>query len=135
MVEFKLTEAEFWRLTPREYAALKRRYEAVEEHKDWRAALITSWVANSIPSKNRKRPYKPADFMPRKHVRRVATEERATANAESPGIRVYNRLSSAMKMFGGRKGRAETPEQKKYRLDVIERYRRWKTAGIEKEES
>lgn len=131
MVEFKLSEAEFWRLTPREYAALKRRYEAIDERKDWRAALITSWVANSIPSKNRRRPYKPADFMPRRHARRTEVEAGAAAAGDTPGVRTFNRLSSAMRMFGGRKGRAETPEQKKYRLEVIERYRKWKTKAVQ----
>lgn len=134
MVDFGLSEAEFWRLTPREYGIMKRRFEASEERKDYRAALITSWVANSIPSK-RKRPYKPDDFMPRRRAAKQAHSKATKPQGTPAGEAVYNRLSSAMRVLGGRKGRAETPEQKKYRIEAIERYRNWKTSEASKEET
>lgn len=80
---------------------------------------MTSWIANSIPQKHRRKPYKPADFMPR--------NIKPAKRAEVDGLRTYKQLSGVMQALGGRKGRAETENQRRYRLDVIQKYRKWKT--------
>lgn len=120
MIDFGITEEAFWKLTHREYNALRKRWEAAEERINWRTALVTSWIANSIPRKHRRRPYKPADFMPKNIGKK---------RAETDGLQTYKKVAGVMQAFGGRKGRAETENQRRYRLDVIRRYRKWKESG------
>jgi hypothetical protein len=72
-IDFRLTEREFWTLTPRQFEALAQRknkeYELIakqEERADHRAALICSVIANVNRPKNKKR-VKPEDFLGKKH--------------------------------------------------------------------
>ena len=71
--ELKLSEEEFWNMTPGQYDLLARwhlkREEAKEERLDYRAALICSVIANvNRDSKKKSKPFQPQDFMPKKQV-------------------------------------------------------------------
>jgi len=69
-----LTEEEFWALTPAQFDALVRRKMANEERQDYRAALICSVLANAFrDKKKRRKPFTPADFVPKKRLRRKQT--------------------------------------------------------------
>lgn len=59
-----MTEDAFWRSTPRQFDALLKQHLEQERREDYRAGVVAALVANSIPSKKRKRPYKPEDFFP-----------------------------------------------------------------------
>ena len=62
-----LSENEFWELTPREFDALAKRYKQCEENEDYRTGVIASTIATFLS--NRKKPYTPQDFMPKKTMK------------------------------------------------------------------
>jgi len=72
--DLRLGEDEFWHLTPRQYAALVERHEEAMEWQDYRAGLVASVIANSVPRKGG-RVYKPSDFMPTKRKQKQTAEE------------------------------------------------------------
>lgn len=59
-----MTSKEFWGSTPRQFDARLVQYLAEQEREDYRAGVIASLVANSIPSSKKRKAYKPEDFFP-----------------------------------------------------------------------
>jgi hypothetical protein len=59
----RLTDAEFFALTPRQFNHLSRRHKDEREHQEFLFGQLTSWVANT-GFRSTKRPTKPRDFMP-----------------------------------------------------------------------
>ena len=57
-----MSDAEFWRLTMREYNALCKRRRANEENETYRAAFIVSSIYNVNRAKGQD-PIRPEDFM------------------------------------------------------------------------
>ena len=72
--DLRLSEDEFWHLTPRQFMALKERHEADQEWKNFRAGVIASTIANALRSKGSKT-YKPEDFMPKKRKQKQTWQE------------------------------------------------------------
>ena len=58
----RLSEREFWRLTPREFAALLERREENARRADWRAAVSVIWLLAPYVDKGRR--IDPADIFP-----------------------------------------------------------------------
>jgi len=70
----KLTEIEFWMLTPLELDALIKRHLFAEEKEDFRTALVACTFANVFRGK-KQRALKPADFMPGGRKKRKPWQE------------------------------------------------------------
>lgn len=68
MIDFGLTEAQFWRLTPAQFSSLAdrfdQRYDSDRRHLDFLAGIIAATVANVNRGKSQKA-FKPEDFMPK----------------------------------------------------------------------
>lgn len=61
----RLTDAEFWRLTPREFRALADAWDDGEQAKDRRAATVCMVIANVNRDADKKpEPFQISDFMP-----------------------------------------------------------------------
>lgn len=61
----RLTDAEFWRLTPREFNALADRWTDDQKSQDRRAATICMVIANcNRDPKHKPQPFEVSDFMP-----------------------------------------------------------------------
>lgn len=61
----RFTDAEFWRLTPREFHALSESWARAEEAQDRRAATVCMVVANCNRDEKTK-PFSVSDFMPQR---------------------------------------------------------------------
>lgn len=72
--DLHLTEEEFWSLTPREFDALRGRFNDSNDWLNYRAALVCSVVANVFRGKNVK-PFKPDDFMPKRKTKDQTPEQ------------------------------------------------------------
>jgi hypothetical protein len=80
--ELGLSEADFWRLTMRQFDALRKLAQDVQDRADIRAGLIAATIANCTPFKEA-RSFTPADFFPslakyyghRRHRKRLTGEE------------------------------------------------------------
>ena len=59
----RLSDAEFWALTPRQFHLLVARHREESEHQQYLAGLICSTIANFSLGRP-KRPLVPDDFMP-----------------------------------------------------------------------
>jgi hypothetical protein len=69
--DFSLTDAQFWRLSLRQYVGLLERHVAERERQEYRAAFIVSAIYNTVrDSKKQTQPYKPEDFMPKKRTKK-----------------------------------------------------------------
>lgn len=79
MIDFGLTDAQFWRLTPAQFSSLAdrydQRYDQERRHLDFLAGIIAATIANVNRSKSQKA-FKPEDFMPK--------YDDATAEGEGP---------------------------------------------------
>lgn len=65
-----LSDEQFWRLTPRLWAALVARYEEQQDRDDWRCGQIAAIIANSNRNaKTRPQPFSVEEFMLRKSSR------------------------------------------------------------------
>jgi len=76
--DLRLSDEQFWQLTPAQFNALVKRKMIDEEQKDYRTALICSVIANVFrDKKKRRKPFKPQDFMPqrRKQKRKQTWQE------------------------------------------------------------
>lgn len=61
----RLSEDEFWGVTPAEFVALVERYKEEQTWLNWRAALVCAVLANIYRDTKRKsQPFTPEDFMP-----------------------------------------------------------------------
>jgi len=58
-----LTDEEFGQLTPRQYHAMKQRFEQEQEHRDWYNACVCTSIINYSLSRPKK-PVQITDFMP-----------------------------------------------------------------------
>lgn len=64
--DFGLSSEQFWKLTPAQFEALSRRHEIVRQQDDLGFGIVASTVANCHRNpKKRRKPYEPADFMPK----------------------------------------------------------------------
>lgn len=63
--DFRLSDEQFWKLTPAQFWALSRRHDHAVRHGDLHAGIIASTVANcNRDPKRKKEPFSPRDFMP-----------------------------------------------------------------------
>jgi hypothetical protein len=62
-VHLRLTDREFFSLTPRQFHILLDRHHERSHHHEWLAGMIASTVANFSMGAP-KEPFKPGDFMP-----------------------------------------------------------------------
>ena len=69
--DLRLTEEEFWRLTPRQFFALQDRWLNEVEIRDYHAALVATILAN-IHRPKTKKPFKITDLMPDRRGRKAA---------------------------------------------------------------
>jgi len=65
-VEWGLSQVAFWRLTPREFAALARQAAARERREDARTAGLMALMAELLAPRKDGKHYAPADFMPKR---------------------------------------------------------------------
>lgn len=86
-----MSEEEFWNLSPREFIARRKAWEAEQDRWDFRAAIVATAAANAYHFRRADdRPYDVQDFLPRKRPAiRLKTEqdveEFALALAKSMG--------------------------------------------------
>lgn len=59
--DYRLTSDQFWRLTPAQFFALSKRYDAEQEKRDMSAAIVSYSVFKAAGAKK----VKVEDFMPR----------------------------------------------------------------------
>lgn len=65
MYDFRLSDEQFWNLTPAQFSALSKRLDGKTRHTDFHAGVVASTIANCHRDpKARREPFKPADFMP-----------------------------------------------------------------------
>jgi len=68
MIDFGLTESQFWRLTPAQFSSLAdrfdQRYDQERRHLDFLAGIVAATIANVNRGKAQKA-FKPEDFMPK----------------------------------------------------------------------
>lgn len=86
-----LTDAQFWRLSLREFFYLMKRHNAEQERRDLRAALICSVIANVNRDPKKGKSYQPKDFMPKKRQQQTPEQMLQT-------VKALNRL------YGGKGG-------------------------------
>jgi len=63
VIDFKLSDAEFWKLTPAKFSALADRFDAENFRNDLRAGIVASVIAN-VNRGEKTKPFSPKDFMP-----------------------------------------------------------------------
>jgi hypothetical protein len=71
-INLNLPETDFWRLTPRQLAALMDRYKHKVEHDEFMLAQLTSYLINFAAGRPEK-PVQPKDFMPSQWQIKAAT--------------------------------------------------------------
>ena len=77
--DLRLSEEEFWKLSPRQLVALLDRANREQEWQNYRAALVASVIANTVASKGKS--YKPEDFMPKGGKKKTWQEQLAIVKA------------------------------------------------------
>ena len=71
-----MPEREFWGLTLAQFYSLAKEYGNEQEMLNYRGAMICSVIAEvNRDRKKRKRPFTPADFMPKKKRREMTDEQ------------------------------------------------------------
>jgi hypothetical protein len=74
--DFGLTDEQFWELTPAQFSALSERYDQDNMRLDFRAAIISSVIANTSRGKDDP-PFTPKQFMPDYGDEEVENEEQS----------------------------------------------------------
>lgn len=63
--DYRLRTDEFWRLTPAQFHALGKRFDADRKHQDLGFGIVTAMIANTHRDpKQRPKPFTAEDFMP-----------------------------------------------------------------------
>jgi hypothetical protein len=80
--DLRLTEAEFWKMTDRQLAALMRRRRVEIESRQYQAGILASTFAN-FSMAHPKEPLSPEDFMPSRKVKEPSDDDIAEKFAAS----------------------------------------------------
>lgn len=97
-----LSDEEFWRLTPAQFAALCDRMEAEREHAEYCAALVASTVANCNRAEGVE-PFEPGLFMRGKHAAQAAERRQINeAKAARENLRHIMGAIGAQVVQGGK---------------------------------
>jgi hypothetical protein len=93
-----LSEEAFWHLTLGQLIALTRRWEAEQESKDYRTAVITSNILNTIPrtKETKHKIFTPADIYPQYSWGREREYESMPEKKPEDQLRHYRRLTKMM---------------------------------------
>ncbi len=85
----RLSDSEFFRLTPRQFHLLLARHQEQTEHQEYLSAIIASTVANfSLGAP--KKPLKPSDFMPSLRAKaRETKHDRAPRRLVAQNVRCF----------------------------------------------
>jgi hypothetical protein len=99
-IDLGLSDDEFWRLVPRQYAALLKRRREVNRRADLRAGIVAAVIANAHRGKD-SQPFRPKDFM-------VDPPPAAAPRPQTPA-EMLAMVETLNALFGGedRRGRPE----------------------------
>ena len=100
---YRMTEDQFWRLTPAKFSALSRRHDNAGEILDFRMAYVIATIYN-VNRKRGRRAFTPKDFMP--------STQREKRRRKSP-----SELHDTWKGFMGNRMKKKNDDENKVSLD------------------